>query len=154
MNFDARRYVLVIFILLVGIFYSIRLFYMQVIDDQWKLRAQDLAEKRKEIVPARAIIYDRNAQKIVSNRTFFNLMMLEDKIENLDTLAFASLIGWPIEKVRARFKEIILDDVIVCVLTALDSKLIIGQTIVVKGRVIGYDDLMGNVNMDQCSINN
>ena len=110
MNFDARRYVLVIFILLVGIFYSIRLFYMQVIDDQWKLRAQDLAEKRKEIVPARAIIYDRNGQKIVSNRTFFNLMMLEDKIENLDTLAFASLIGWPIEKVRARFKEIILDE--------------------------------------------
>lgn len=47
MNFDARRYVLVIFILLVGIFYSIRLFYMQVIDDQWKLRAQDLAEKEK-----------------------------------------------------------------------------------------------------------
>lgn len=41
---------------------------------------------------------------------FFNLMMLEDKIENLDTLAFASLIGWPIEKVRARFKEIILDE--------------------------------------------
>ena len=108
MNFDARRYVIVMFILLVGIFYSIRLFYMQVIDDQWKLRAQDLAEKRKEIVPARAIIYDRNGQKIVSNRTFFNLMMLEDKIENLDTLAFASLIGWPIEKVRARFKEIIL----------------------------------------------
>jgi len=83
---------------------------MQVIDDQWKLRAQDLAEKRKEIVPARAIIYDRNGQKIVSNRTFFNLMMLEDKIENLDTLAFASLISWPIEKVRARFKEIILDE--------------------------------------------
>ena len=110
MNYDARRYVLVMFILLVGIFYSIRLFYMQVIDDQWKLRAQDLAEKRKEIVPARAIIYDRNGQKIVSNRTFFNLMMLEDKIENLDTLAFASLIGWPIEKVRARFKEIILDE--------------------------------------------
>ena len=110
MNYDARRYVLVMFILLVGIFYSIRLFYMQVIDDQWKLRAQDLAEKRKEIVPARAIIYDRNGQKIVSNRTFFNLMMLEDKIENLDTLAFSSLIGWPIEKVRARFKEIILDE--------------------------------------------
>ena len=65
MNFDARRYVLVMFILLVGVFYSFRLFYMQVIDDQWKLRAQDLAEKRKEIVPARAIIYDRNGQKIV-----------------------------------------------------------------------------------------
>jgi hypothetical protein len=51
-------------------------------------------------------------------------------------------------------KEIILDEVVVCVLTAVDSKLIVGQTIVIKGRVIGYDDLMGSVNMDQCSINN
>ena len=83
---------------------------MQVIDDQWKLRAQDLAEKRKEIVPARAIIYDRHGQKIVSNRTYFNLMMCEDKIKNLDTLALANLIGWPIEQVRERFKEIILDE--------------------------------------------
>lgn len=51
-------------------------------------------------------------------------------------------------------KEIILDEVVVCVLTAVDSKSLIGQTIAIKGRVIGYDDLMGSVNMDQCSINN
>ncbi|WP_353083578.1 hypothetical protein [Flavobacterium sp.] len=51
-------------------------------------------------------------------------------------------------------KEIILDEVVVCVLTAVDSKSLVGQTIAIKGRVIGYDDLMGSVNMDQCSINN
>ena len=51
-------------------------------------------------------------------------------------------------------KEIILDEVVVCMLNAVESKLIVGQVILVKGRVIGYDDLMGSVNMDQCSINN
>jgi len=51
-------------------------------------------------------------------------------------------------------KEIILDEVVVCMLNAEESKLIVGQVILVKGRVIGYDDLMGSVNMDQCSINN
>jgi penicillin-binding protein 2 len=107
MNFDARRYVIIFFMILIGLIYSIRLFYMQVIDDKWKLRAQQIAEKRKEITPARAVIFDRNGEKIVSNKTYYNLMMVEDKIIDLDTIAFAKLIGLTIEEVRNRFKEII-----------------------------------------------
>jgi penicillin-binding protein 2 len=106
MNFEGRRYVIISFMLLVGIIYSFRLFYMQVVDDTWKLRAQEIAEKRKEIIPARGVIFDRNGQKIVSNKTYFNLMMVEDKIKNLDTVAFAKLIGWTVEDVRKRFTEI------------------------------------------------
>ncbi|MFM7636366.1 MAG: penicillin-binding transpeptidase domain-containing protein, partial [Crocinitomicaceae bacterium] len=106
MNFEGRRYVIITFMLLVGVIYSFRLFYMQVIDDTWKLRAQEIAEKRKEIIPARGVVFDRNGQKIVSNKTYFNLMMVEDKIKDLDTNAFAKLIGWTVEEVRSRFKEI------------------------------------------------
>ncbi len=106
MNFEGRRYVIITFMLLVGVIYSFRLFYMQVIDDTWKLRAQEIAEKRKEIIPARGVVFDRNGQKIVSNKTYFNLMMVEDKIKDLDTVAFAKLIGWTVEEVRNRFKEI------------------------------------------------
>ncbi len=107
MNLDARRYVILIFIVLVGIIYTLRLFYMQVVDDTWKLRAQEIAEKRKEITPPRAVIFDRNGRKIVSNTTFYNLMMVEAKIVDLDTAAFAELIGWTREEVRERFKEIV-----------------------------------------------
>lgn len=95
------------FVVLVGIIYLIKLFYMQVIDEKWKLRAQQIAEKRREITPARAVIFDRNGNKIVSNKTYYNLMMIEDKIKNFDTIAFAQLIGWSVEEVRNRFKEII-----------------------------------------------
>ncbi len=106
MNFEGRRYVIITFMLFVGVIYSFRLFYMQVVDDTWKLRAQEIAEKRKEIIPARGVVFDRNGQKIVSNKTYFNLMMVEDKIKDLDTAAFAKLIGWTNEEVRNRFKEI------------------------------------------------
>ncbi|MBM3417839.1 MAG: penicillin-binding protein 2 [Bacteroidetes bacterium] len=106
MNFEGRRYVIIVFMLLVGVIYSFRLFYMQVVDDTWKLRAQEIAEKRKEIIPARGVILDRNGQKIVSNKTYFNLMMVEDKIKDFDTVSFAKLIGWTVEEVRSRFKEI------------------------------------------------
>ena len=46
MNLDARRNVILSFIVLVVGIYLIRLFYMQVIDDTWTLRAQEIAEKK------------------------------------------------------------------------------------------------------------
>jgi penicillin-binding protein 2 len=106
MNFHTRKYVIISFMVLVSIVYAIRLFYMQVIDDTWELRAAEIAEKRKEITPPRGVIYDRKGRKIVANRTYYNLMMIEDKIKNLDTVAFAKLIGWTVEDVRKRFKAI------------------------------------------------
>lgn len=51
-------------------------------------------------------------------------------------------------------KEVILDDVVVCGFSTADFLLKVGQDVSVKGRVVGFDDLMGSVNMDQCSINN
>jgi penicillin-binding protein 2 len=107
MNLDARRNVILSFIVLVVGIYLIRLFYMQVIDDTWTLRAQEIAEKRKEIFPPRGVIFDRNGKKIVTNQTYYNLMMVEDSIVNLDTAAFAKLIGWTKKQVRERFKEIV-----------------------------------------------
>ncbi|MEN9304285.1 MAG: hypothetical protein RL264_2714 [Bacteroidota bacterium] len=107
MNLDARKYVILAFVVIVGLLYTIRLFYMQVIDDTWKIRATEIAEKRKEIIPPRGVIFDRNGRKIVSNTTFYNLMMIEDKIEKLDTAKFAKLIGWTREEVRQRFKDIV-----------------------------------------------
>jgi len=108
MNFDTRKYVIYAFIIVVGFIYTSRLFYMQVIDDSWALRAQQIAEKRKEISPPRGAVYDRNAKKIVSNRTYYNLMMIEANMEkDFDTAAFAKLIGWDVQKVKYRFKEIV-----------------------------------------------
>jgi penicillin-binding protein 2 len=107
MNLDARRNVILSFIFLVVGIYLVRLFYMQVIDDTWTLRAQEIAEKRKEIFPPRGVIFDRNGKKIVTNQTYYNLMMVEDSIVNLDTVAFAKLIGWSKQEVRNRFREIV-----------------------------------------------
>jgi predicted negative regulator of RcsB-dependent stress response len=50
-------------------------------------------------------------------------------------------------------KEVILDEVAICNFTTTDLTLKVGQTVTVKGRVVGYDDLLGGVNLDQCSIN-
>lgn len=79
---------------------------MQVIDDSWKLRAQEVAEIRKYIVPPRAVMFDRNGKKVVSNKAYYNLKFIERDIKNLDTVEFAKLIGWTVQEIRDRFQEI------------------------------------------------
>ena len=108
MNVENRRYVIIAFIITVGVMYIFRLFYMQVIDDSWSNRAHQISEKRREITPPRAVIFDRNKTKIVANKTYFNLMVIEDKMgPDFDTLSFAKLIGWSKKEVHERFAEII-----------------------------------------------
>ena len=81
---------------------------MQVIDDSWSNRAHQISEKRREITPPRAVIFDRNEIKIVANKTYFNLMVIEDKMgPNFDTLSFAKLIGWSNKEIHERFAEIV-----------------------------------------------
>lgn len=48
--------------------------------------------------------------------------------------------------------EIIVDNSIICNLTTLDPTLKKDQEVIVKGRVVGYDDLMQEVKLDQCLI--
>lgn len=47
--------------------------------------------------------------------------------------------------------EIQLDSTVVCTFITEDTSINIGQNIAVKGRVVGYDDLFGELKLDQCS---
>lgn len=106
MNLDNRKYVIIILIALIGVVYIFRLFQMQVVDDQWKLRAQEIAEKRRYITPPRAAMFDRNGKKVVSNKAYYNLMFVEKDIVELDTAAFGELVGMTVDEVKQRFIDI------------------------------------------------
>jgi penicillin-binding protein 2 len=106
MNLDGRKHVIIVIFFAVGVIYLSRLFFMQVVDDTWKLRAQEIAEKRKEITPPRAIIFDRFDKKVVTNKSYYNLMMCQEEMTEFDTVEFAKLLGWTPQKVKNRFYEI------------------------------------------------
>jgi len=46
--------------------------------------------------------------------------------------------------------EVIIDNSIICNLKDFDSTIQKDQIITLKGRVVGYDDLMGELKLDQC----
>ena len=47
-------------------------------------------------------------------------------------------------------KEVILDNSIICNLKEVDASIQKNQKVTLKGRVVGYDDLMGEIKLDQC----
>ena len=46
--------------------------------------------------------------------------------------------------------EIILDNGVVCIMKDKNNTIRINETITLKGRVVGYDDLMQEIKLDQC----
>jgi hypothetical protein len=46
--------------------------------------------------------------------------------------------------------QVIIDDSIICNLKDFDSSILKNQVVTLKGRVVGYDDLMGELKLDQC----
>jgi tRNA_anti-like len=70
---------------------------------------------------------------------------------NKKYLEKAVAISGTITSVKDR--EVILDNSIICTMKNTGATLEKNQKITLKGRVIGYDDLMSELKLDQCFIN-
>src|ERR1700745_2029126 len=94
MNISAeRKYVIYGIFLLVGIIYLARLFYIQVIDDTYKLSANNNVLRHITEYPARGLIYDRKGKLMVYNEAVYDLMMIHKQVKSIDTTEFCKLIG-------------------------------------------------------------
>ncbi|MES2398187.1 MAG: penicillin-binding protein 2 [Bacteroidota bacterium] len=90
---SERKYIIAGVIILIGLIYIFRLFYIQVIDDSYKLDARNQAFRYNTEFPVRGYIYDRNNKLLVYNEAAYDLMVLPKKIKNLDTMDFCNLVG-------------------------------------------------------------
>lgn len=79
--------------LVVVIIYLIRLFFLQVVDDSYKLSANNNVLRYVTEYPARGLVYDRNGELLVYNESVYDLMIIPKQVKNLDTTLFCNLIG-------------------------------------------------------------
>jgi penicillin-binding protein 2 len=81
----ARRNIIIgIIVTVVGIL-LIRLFYLQVIDESYKITATNNAFRYDVEYPARGIIYDRKGNIIVENVTTYDIMITPRELKDVDT---------------------------------------------------------------------
>lgn len=105
-NQERGKVVLWVFLAVVIIF-VIRLFYLQIIDKDYKQFAENNALRKETIFPPRGIIYDRHLKPLVANEIIYDVMATPSKIVNLDTLDFSKLLDVPIDELRESFKKAI-----------------------------------------------
>jgi uncharacterized protein YkvS len=84
----------------------------------------------------------------VSSKSITNEFATNIDVSNKKYLEKAIAIKGTITKITGN--EVIIDNTIICNLKELDSSITENQVITLKGRVVGYDDLMGELKLDQC----
>lgn len=105
MNLGERRVVIMLIVISIAIIYTIRLVYLQVINDYWQDQAKLLTEEEIPLYPPRGIIYDRNGKILVLNQTVYNLMVVPKKAGEFDTTSLCKLLNVEASYIRRIFDK-------------------------------------------------
>lgn len=88
-----RMYVVMGIVLLIALTFLGRLFYIQVIDESYRLSAENNVIRYETEYPARGLIYDRDGRLLVYNEAAYDLMVIPRQATNLDTATMCDILG-------------------------------------------------------------
>ncbi len=103
--FINRKYIIVAMIAVSVFIILVRLFYIQVIDDSYRLSADNNVLRYVTQYPARGLIYDRKGRLLVTNQAAYDLMVIPAQVQEMDTLTFCGLTGITVDSFRQRMKK-------------------------------------------------
>ena len=104
--YETRRYVIIGAIVCIIVVFAIRLFYLQIVDSEYKNRADNNAFLNKTLYPARGVIYDRNNNLLVYNQSIYYVMLIMSEIQPFDTIDFCRTLDITPEYFDKRILEI------------------------------------------------
>ena len=88
-----RGLLLFYFIIIVGAIFILRLFYIQIIDDEYRISPLNNSAVRVNYqYPERGYVFDRNGVLLAANQPSYDIMVIPREIKDLDTLELCSLI--------------------------------------------------------------
>lgn len=103
--YSGRKYIINISIIIIGLIIIFRLFYLQIIDDSYKLSANSNALRPITEFPARGLVYDRNGKILVYNEATYDLMVTPQRITEVDTAELCKLLDITNEEYEAQLKK-------------------------------------------------
>lgn len=103
-----RKYVIMALIALSSLVLIIKLFHIQVVQDSYRLSANNNVLRYITQYPARGLIYDRNGKMIVYNQAAYDLMVIPAQTTTLDTTEFCKTIGITRQLFMERMKAAII----------------------------------------------
>ena len=100
-----RKLLLFSIIVLVGITFIARLFYLQVYTGKAYNIYEDNAIRKVFYYPKRGYVYDRNRELLVANQPSYDVMIIPREVEPLDTLEFCSLLKISKDDFKKKFSR-------------------------------------------------
>jgi penicillin-binding protein 2 len=85
---EYRKFVFQLVILLSGIVFAVKLFFIQVLDERYAHMADSNAIRKEIQYPFRGLIYDRNGELIVYNTPEYDLMVVLNEVHDFDSAGF------------------------------------------------------------------
>ena len=90
---EKRKYVIAGVAVFIVVIYTIRLFFLQIMSDDYKKNADSNAFLKKIEYPSRGAITDRNGKLMVYNQPSYDIMVVMNEIKDrLDTIAFCQAL--------------------------------------------------------------
>jgi penicillin-binding protein 2 len=87
-----RKLLLITLVIIAGVVFVSRLFYLQIYDTSFQKLSESNAIKMLYDYPQRGFIYDRNGTLLVSNQPSYDVMVIPNDVKPLDTLEFCDLL--------------------------------------------------------------
>ena len=103
-KFGYRQRIIAAIIIGVCAIYIARLFVYQILDDTYKIMADNNSQHIEIQYPARGLIYDRNGKLLVDNQASYNLMIVPRQVKTFDTLELLSAFDLTKEELEERMR--------------------------------------------------
>ena len=100
-----RFYTFIFIFIFIGVVYSIKLFSIQVSNQQYKTAAINNSMKEQILYPYRGVIYDRNGKLIVQNDPIFDMKIVPKELSFSDTNLLCSLFDITKDELIQKIKE-------------------------------------------------
>jgi len=91
--YSTRKYLIMAIVTLASVALIVRLFIIQVVQDTYRLSADNNVLRYVTQYPARGLIYDRNGELIVYNQAAYDLMVIPSQTSKIDTTLFCQDLG-------------------------------------------------------------
>ncbi|MGR7813352.1 penicillin-binding protein 2 [Lacinutrix undariae] len=100
-----RKLLLLFTVVVVGLIFIARLFYLQVYNQSAYNPLEDNAIRKVYDYPKRGYVYDRNGVLLVANQPSYDVMIIPREVEPLDTIEFCNLLKITKEKFISTYKK-------------------------------------------------
>jgi penicillin-binding protein 2 len=105
-QFNNRKYIIGALIILLGIIFSVRLFYLQIVESKYKLSAESNSRRLEIVYPARGLVFDRNGELLVHNQPSYDLKIAPYELEAFDSTELCEILNIDIQTLRDAIQRV------------------------------------------------